>query len=687
MRSDTSRPKAAPVERSSLKPAVLLVAGLMGALGATAAGADRRATPATGAVGAGRLPQQSLPETVPAAWEETRRYLEQRVLEAPGDVQARLALAQQQVTRASTLRSGIVQLSQLAGDREVGAAAIDSWRDALSWTDGQPSDIPLFRAYLRVRPQDAAVQARLRDLQRRGSPPVAAAPPPPAARGGQALSASALPALEPLPASAPAAPAAPVYSATAPFLASPPPVVRGAVLPPAPAPSADAAPAAAGPLPMPPMPAVVLPYPTAAYPAYAETQAARSVPPAAPAATGWNAPLAAPGAAALDKAQGLQQEIADLERDRVTILSSGVVVRSRQGENGLSKFTDTELPLQLRFDLGNGKATIFITPTVLTTGSPSTDPSVIGRFGGGPSLAAALPGASAGSQNASGVGLGVGYEKDNLAVDVGTTPIGFQYVDLNGGVRYRLPVSEDFSFSLNMSRRAVNDSVLSFAGQRDARSGVGWGGVSATGGRLDANYDSGGFGVYSYGALHRLTGHQVESNTRAELGAGVYWRMFRTADSALTAGLAASGLSFDKNLSYFTYGHGGYFSPQQFVTLAVPVEWQKRSGRLSYQIKGSVGVQNVRTDGAPLFPLDGVLQAAAGNPYYTGSSRTGPGYNLGAALEYQLEPRWFLGSRFALDNARDYRQFSGSVYVRHAFGPYQGPQALPVNPLRSPYGG
>ncbi|WP_295854367.1 cellulose synthase subunit BcsC-related outer membrane protein [uncultured Xylophilus sp.] len=677
-------------------PLVLLTATLLGAPN-TGASQGQRAAPKRG-----ETPTQAtaLPDTVPAAWEETRRYLEQRVLEAPDDVQARLALAQQQITRASTLRSGIVQLSQLAAHREVGAAALESWRDALFWTTGQPSDLPLFRAYLRLRPKDAAVQARLQEIQRRGGVQVAAAPAAAPVPAAPAAFATASPMIAPAPlpaataiATGPAVrpqdlpPAWTVPAATESRgwgVAVPMSTSRGAVLPPASAPAptpalasmADAVvPAGAGatstlslppvagssPLPAP------RPVPSSAYPAYTVV-------------------AAAPDPATLDKVQNLQREIAELEQDRITFLSAGPLVRTRQGERGLSKFTDTEIPLQLRFDLGAGKATIFVTPVSLVTGSPGTDLPTINRFGGGPPLATALPGVSAGSQDTAGVGFGIGYEQGNFAADIGTTPVGFRYTDVNGGVRYRLPVGEDFSFNLNLSRRAVNDSVLSFAGLRDARTGVTWGGVSATGGRLDANYDNGRFGIYGYGALHRLTGHQVQSNTRAELGAGMYWRLFRTPDANLTVGLAASGLAFDKNLSYFTYGHGGYFSPQQYVTLALPLEWQQRSGRLSYQIKGSIGAQNVRTDGAPLFPLDGNLQAAAGNPYYTGSSRTGPGYNLGAALEYQLDPQWFLGGRVALDNARDYRQFIGGMYLRHAFGPYRGPQALPVTSLRSPYG-
>ena len=70
---------------------------------------------------------------------------------------------------------------------------------------------------------------------------------------------------------------------------------------------------------------------------------------------------------------------------------------------------------------------------------------------------------------------------------------------------------------------------------------------------------------------------------------------------------------------------------------------------------------------------------------YPGQSRTGLGYNLGAAMEYQMHPQVFLGGHLALSNARNYREFAGGLYVRYAFQPYNGLQVFPVNPLRSPY--
>jgi len=112
-------------------------------------------------------------------------------------------------------------------------------------------------------------------------------------------------------------------------------------------------------------------------------------------------------------------------------------------------------------------------------------------------------------------------------------------------------------------------------------------------------------------------------------------------------------------------------------------------------------VQYFKEEASPYFPTSRSRQNAAAQAasdaeafgeaganttaIYPGQSKTGLGYNLGVALEYQLHPRLFIGSHLSLDNARDYRQFTGGLYVRYALEPYTGRQALPVNPLKSPY--
>lgn len=451
----------------------------------------------------------------------------------------------------------------------------------------------------------------------------------------------------------------------------------------------------------------------AAQPAYAASASPAGYGGATPVAlpvgttpSAWaTAPLLASGAAALPgtpaRPRSALDDLAELQEGRTSMLSVGVVGRGRQGESGMSQLTDMQAPVEMKFPAGDGMMAVRVTPTGVGAGSPETSYGTLSRFGAGPATALDMPTRSPGSQNDGGVGLGLAYETAKLAVDVGTLPLGFRQNDVMGGVRYRMDFSEQISLTGELSRRPVTDSVLSFAGARDARTGEKWGAVSSNGARLDLTWDDGEFGAYAVGSLHGLQGRNVQSNSRVELGGGMYWRVHRTTDSIFTAGLNVTGMAYNKNLRYFTYGHGGYFSPQQFLAMAVPFDWAQRSGRLSYQIKGALGVQYFKEDAAPYFPTSRARQAAAAQAasdaeafgevgtsataIYPGQSKTGLGYNLGLAMEYQLHPQLFVGSHLALDNARNYRQFTGGLYVRYALQPYAGRQSLPVAPLKSPY--
>lgn len=377
--------------------------------------------------------------------------------------------------------------------------------------------------------------------------------------------------------------------------------------------------------------------------------------------------------------------LSDIQQERSAYVAQGLEVSGNDSESGLGRMVSVQAPFEASAPLGDSRVALRVTPVTLNAGSPSGEAAT--RFGGGGD-------GKVGSQKASGVGVALAFENQPSGVkaDIGTTPQGFLYSTLVGGVSIERPVAgnPDLHWSAKASRRAVTDSVTSFAGSEDKRTGQKWGGVTATGGRLELGYDDRQVGAYVYGSLHSLDGHHVENNTRAELGSGVYWYLQNSEDTQLTAGLSLMAMGYDKNQGYYTYGHGGYFSPQSFFALGVPVSWARRFERLTVSLKGSVGVQFFNQDAVDYYPGDKARQARAeADPdlqsEYSSNSKTGVGYNLAAAAEYQLGRNFFLGGHMGLNNSQDYREFNGGMYVRYMFEDQYRPMALPVSPYRSPY--
>lgn len=380
--------------------------------------------------------------------------------------------------------------------------------------------------------------------------------------------------------------------------------------------------------------------------------------------------------------------LAEITEARSPYMVQGLQVIGNDSEAGLGRLTRIEAPAEANLPVGDGRIAVRVTPVALNASSVGNEAR--DRFGTGPLASTG----SLGGQKASGVGVGAAYEHTGLGLkaDLGTTPLGFLYDTTVGGVSLERPLGSagNAHWKAGVSRRAVTDSVLSFAGTEDKRTGQQWGGVTANGVRGELGYDDGKVGAYGYAAAHVLKGNNVSDNNRAELGGGLYWYLSNTTDEKLTLGVSSTAFGYSENQGHYTYGHGGYFSPQTFFALSMPVTWSQRFNRFSYQLKGSVGLQFMDQDNADFFPNDANLQAAAsavlGRPaVYAGRSETGLGYSLYGAGEYRMAPNFVLGGHLGLDNAQDYRQWNTGLYLRYLFEDQAGPMALPVSPYQSPY--
>jgi tetratricopeptide (TPR) repeat protein len=428
-----------------------------------------------------------------------------------------------------------------------------------------------------------------------------------------------------------------------------------------------------------------------------------------------------PGSVVVDSRAGLSEAARALDeivQQRSAYVVQGLAVRSNNSESGMGKLTDVQAPLEVNFPAGENRLALRVTPVSLSAGSVSSEAKP--RFGGAlaqlaryvednpgatqADLEAAeqqLVGGSVGRQRDTGVGLAVAWERPAAGVkaDLGVSPLGFLYSTAVGGISLDRPIGEgSLRYGLSASRRAVTDSLTSFAGTRDARTGQEWGGVTANGLRAQLSYDDGEIGAYGYASAHALLGENVKSNSRAELGTGVYWYLLNDDSRILTTGLSLTALGYENNQNAFTYGNGGYFSPQNYFSLAVPVRWAHRTDRWSYALRGSLGIQHFKESAVPYYPNDKAMQlsleqaaaAAAAEDFrirtrLDGSSETSFGYSLGGAAEYRLGRNFLLGGSLGVDNNQDYRQWSGDMYLRYMFEDMTGPMALPVSPYQSPY--
>jgi tetratricopeptide (TPR) repeat protein len=399
----------------------------------------------------------------------------------------------------------------------------------------------------------------------------------------------------------------------------------------------------------------------------------------------------------------LRQEAAEFTQQRSSRIDGQVDVRMHSGDKGLNQLIDEQSTVRGVVAVGDGRLAVSVTPVLLDAGKLSPDYAVASRFGAGPVAALANKSSTDSgvkAQAASGVGLMLSYEMKHWVADIGTTPIGFKHTNVVGGLQFRQQLTDKAKIGLSVSHRAVTESLLSFAGTSDERTGDSWGGVSATGLRVDLGWDVPGFGLYSYGQVQRLQGHQVASNSAVQAGAGVYLDLVKDSGKTISSGLSTTVMAYNKNLSGMTYGNGGYFSPQSFFALTVPLGVAGTSGRLGYQLQTNLGLQHFRQDDAAYFPTSAGRQASANvaaasafalnssNPataVVAGSSRNALAYSFAGAMEYQLSPQLKLGGSMGLDNGRDYQELKVGVYMRLALDAINNARSTVPLLSRSPY--
>lgn len=281
---------------------------------------------------------------------------------------------------------------------------------------------------------------------------------------------------------------------------------------------------------------------------------------------------------------------------------------------------------------------------------------------------------SAGAQKANGVEVSLALSGDSYKADIGTTPLGQDADSLVGGLQWSPKIGDYTRLRATVERRSVTDSLLSYVGATDKISGKKWGAVTKNGGSLNLSYDDGDAGVYAEAGYYSYQGDNVASNNGLNSSVGMYIRPYRYDDRELKAGVNVSYINFSKNLSYFSYGQGGYFSPQDYVSVSFPIEYRQNYNDWSYTLSGAAGYQSYSQDRSAYFPnnpelqsqLEQLVQQGYGKEaFYAAKSESGVGYNFRADGNYKLNQNMLIGGQVGYDTFGSYSESTALIYFRY----------------------
>lgn len=118
----------------------------------------------------------------------------------------------------------------------------------------------------------------------------------------------------------------------------------------------------------------------------------------------------------------------------------------------------------------------------------------------------------------------------------------------------------------------------------------------------------------------------------------------------------------DKDLGGYSLGQGGYYSPQRYTSVGVPVSYAWRNYDWSLLLEGSVGWSQAHSGSSRLYPdahvnhkvlaqygVDSNLDAIS-----DASNSSGLGYRLRGLFERRLSDHWVMGGGFDWQHSDDY---------------------------------
>ncbi|CNL23051.1 cellulose synthase complex outer membrane protein BcsC [Yersinia enterocolitica] len=381
--------------------------------------------------------------------------------------------------------------------------------------------------------------------------------------------------------------------------------------------------------------------------------------------------------------RGIRADAADLYRQQDTRVTLDQDYWGSSGTGGISDLSAFNTMAQVDTPLADGRA-FFRSDIIEMNASTFANTKGVYKEKFGTCYKAGCEGDI--RQRASGTSIAMGWQNDHWATDIGTTPMGFEVVDVVGGLAYSNSWNH-IGWTATASRRPLSSSLLAFAGTRDPNTNVTWGGVRANGVSLGASYDRGeANGVWSDLSYHYLTGQNVADNQRLRFMTGYYYKLINEDNRRLTVGLNGMWWHYQKDLSGYTLGQGGYYSPQKYLSLAIPVNYRQRTDNWSWELGGSVSLSHSATNDRARYPLQSLLNNSIKsisdrNDLDYGDSSNGVGYTLRALIERRLSSHWTLGAGVDIQQAKDYTPSHALIYLRYSMAGWQGDLDMPPQPL------
>ena len=226
------------------------------------------------------------------------------------------------------------------------------------------------------------------------------------------------------------------------------------------------------------------------------------------------------------------------------------------------------------------------------------------------------------------------------------------------------------NWSAELFSQPVRESILSYTGMIDPYGGPSWGRVRRTG-ALVRGYTalSENWGVSGRLRAMSLKGENVANNRGKGISLSLARNLTVPGFDYVAVGPDISFDTFDRNLSGFTIGNGGYFSPKRLLSLGFTANLQTAEAR-RYSIKGnfSLGYFDKSEAESTCFPLGG-LPFNPACPNAAASHASGLYYSGQLLGVWRYTNELQLGGGLIYGRNPQYNDKSAAIFMRYSFYP------------------
>ena len=201
----------------------------------------------------------------------------------------------------------------------------------------------------------------------------------------------------------------------------------------------------------------------------------------------------------------------------------------------------------------------------------------------------------------------IGFRSEAVHLEIGSTPIGLNLSPQWTGKLFSHYRWGKWDFHGALEQQGIKQSFLSYAGQSTKLDGekYDWGRVLKQGATVGLAHD--GDTTYTLDLFYypRIYGENIVENSEAKAVVTAIHHTATVDYAFLDFGALIVYDTFDTNSNLFTYGHGGYFSPQSFWLGSMVVDIGDYIGENTYyRFQGALGYQTFTVDDTERFPLE-----------------------------------------------------------------------------------